>query len=91
MKMLMDEKMCSLDNHAPFILPDLPDDGSWEQLLLASPFEKNTEDRKMDSEEPVDSAMEMEIESTESGSQCETSQNFELLIKQMEKSRKFGM
>lgn len=91
LKMLMDEKMCSLDNHAPFILPDLPDDGSWEQLLLASPFEKNTEDRKMDSEEPVDSAMEMEIESTESGSQCETSQNFELLIKQMEKSRKFGM
>lgn len=89
LKMLMDEKMCSLDNHAPFIIPDLPDDGAWEQLLLASPFVKNTEDSKMDSEEPTDSGMEME--STESGSQSETSQNFELLVKQMEKSHKLGM
>ncbi|XP_059448957.1 heat stress transcription factor A-8 [Corylus avellana] len=88
-QLLMDEKKCSLDNHASFILPDLPDDGSWEQLLLATPFIKNTEDRKMDSEEPIDSGMEME--STESGSQCETSENFELLIKEMEKSSKLGM
>jgi len=88
-KMLTDEKLCSLDNHAPFILPDLPDDGSWEQLLLASPFLENTEDGKLDSEEHND--YELEMETAVSGSQLETSLEFELLIEQMEKSQTLGM
>lgn len=89
LKMLMDEKSCSLDTHAPFMLPDSPDDGAWEQLLLASPFLENDEDRKMDDEELIDS--EMEMESTESKSQLEMSQNFERLMEQMEKSQYLGM
>lgn len=89
LKMLMDEKLCSLDNHAPFILPDLPDDGSWEQLLFASPFLVNTEDGKLDSEEHSD--YELEMETSVSGSQLETSREFELLIEQMEKSQTLGM
>ena len=85
LKMLTDEKMCSLDNHAPFILPDAPDDGAWEQFLLASPFLENTEDRKTDDEDG------MQKETTESGRQLELSQNFDLLMDQMEKSQNFGM
>jgi len=89
LKMLTDEKLCSLDTHAPFMLPDSPDDGAWEQLLLDSPFLENDEDRKMDDEELIDS--EMEMESTESKSQLEMSQNFERLMEQMEKSQYLGM
>lgn len=88
LKMLMDEKLC-LDNHAPFILSDLPADGSWEQLFLANTSMENTEDGKLDNEEPMDHGMEEE--STESGSLLEASRNFELLIEQMEKSQKLGM
>ncbi|XP_050275559.1 heat stress transcription factor A-8 [Quercus robur] len=89
LKMLTDEKLCSLDTHAPFMLPDSPDDGAWEQLLLDSPFLENDEDRKMDDEELIDS--EMEMESTESKSQLEMSQNFERLMEQMEKCQYLGM
>jgi len=89
LKMLTDEKLCSLDTHAPFMLPDSPDDGAWEQLLLDSPFLENDEDRKMDDEKLIDS--EMEMESTESKSQLEMSQNFERLMEQMEKSQYLGM
>ncbi|MED6210358.1 hypothetical protein PIB30_063388 [Stylosanthes scabra] len=38
LKVLMDEKLSPLENHSPFLLPDLPDDdASWEQLFLPTP------------------------------------------------------
>lgn len=48
LKRLMDEKF-SLDSHGPVILPDLPDDGTWKDLLLAYPFvDKTTPEEKQD-------------------------------------------
>lgn len=73
----MDENLCPLENHAPFILPDLQDNPSLE----------DTKDGKLDSEEPFDD--EIEMESTVSQSQSETCQDFTLLIEQMWKSH-FG-
>lgn len=86
MKVLMDEKLSSLETHGPFILPELTDDGSWEQLILASPFRESTEDRNNE-EEIVDTRME---DLMVSGIPLEESQNFESL-EQMEKSPNFGM
>ncbi|KAJ7942855.1 Heat shock transcription factor [Quillaja saponaria] len=34
LKLLMDENLSPPDNHSPLILPDLPDDGTMEKLLL---------------------------------------------------------
>ncbi|XP_015901407.2 heat stress transcription factor A-8 [Ziziphus jujuba] len=85
MKILMDEKLCSLESHAPFILPDLSDDCSWEQLLLASPSLENSEFTKHEGKEHVDS--EMEVELTGPGIALENFQSFDSLIKEMEKSQ----
>lgn len=86
MKMLMDEKLSSLENQAPYTLPDISDDGAWEQLLLASPFLEDTEATKEDGKETVDSRME--VEST--ASELQESQNFDTLIEQMKKSQNFA-
>lgn len=83
-KVLMDEKLCSLESHAPLVLPDT-DDGSWKQLLLASPFRENVEDTKEDAEETFDTGMEVELTVTP----LESSQNFDL-FEQMEKLQHFG-
>lgn len=83
-KVLMDEKLCSLESHAPLVLPDT-DDGSWKQLLLASPFLENVEDTKEDAEETFDTGMEVELTVTP----LESSQNFDL-FEQMEKLQHFG-
>ncbi|BBG94602.1 heat shock transcription factor A8 [Prunus dulcis] len=86
MKMLMDEKLSSLENQAPYTLPDVSDDGAWEQLLLASPFLEDIEAAKEDGKETVDSRME--VEST--ASELQESQNFDTLIEQMKKSQNFA-
>lgn len=85
MKVLMDENLCSFENPAPFVLPELADDSAWEQLLLASPFLENIDDTKQESESPTDAEVEMGM--TEPGAQVDRSQNFEFLIEQMEKSQ----
>lgn len=80
LKVLMDEKSCQLENHSPFILPDLPDDSSWEQLLLDSPFSENVEDSNLESDRPSDSGMEVHI-----------SQNLLGVVPEMDKTLKSGM
>ncbi|EXB53850.1 Heat stress transcription factor A-8 [Morus notabilis] len=75
LKVLMDEKLCSLESHSPLVLPDT-DDGSWRQLLLASRFLENVEETKEDGEETVDSGMEAEL--TLPGTPLGNSQNFDL-------------
>ncbi|KAF9673796.1 hypothetical protein SADUNF_Sadunf10G0061100 [Salix dunnii] len=79
MELLMDENLGS-EYHASFVLPELVDDGSWEQMLLANPFIENTKDTKPESEESPDTG------TTVAGAQLERAQNFEYLIEQMEKS-----
>lgn len=86
MKMLMDEKLSSLESHAPYILPDIPDDGAWEQLFSASPFLENIEGTKEDGKEPVDSIMEVETAADE----LDESQNFHAYREQMKKSQNFA-
>ncbi|RYR17762.1 hypothetical protein Ahy_B03g062445 isoform A [Arachis hypogaea] len=80
LKVLMDEKLSPLENHPPFLLPDLPDDGSWEQLFLGSPFLQNTDE----ADKPTVSGMEIEPITPED--QTEKSQSFESLILEMEKT-----
>ncbi|KAK7251663.1 hypothetical protein RIF29_35047 [Crotalaria pallida] len=82
LKVLMDEKLSPLDNLSPFLLPDLPDDGSWEQLFQGSPFLENIEDFNHEIEEPTDSGMD--IETTVSDTSNEESQSFESLIEELE-------
>lgn len=82
MKVLMDEKLCSLDSLPPLILSDFADDGSWEQLLLASPSLENNEYKNQQGKESVDDS-EMELE-------LQDSHNFESLIKEMEISQDMG-
>ncbi|KAJ6429942.1 hypothetical protein OIU84_021367 [Salix udensis] len=82
MELLMDENL-GFDNHAPFVLPELADDGAWEQLLLANPFVANIKDSKTDYEEPTDA--ETDTETAVPGTQLNRSQDFENLIEQMEK------
>ncbi|XP_050234735.1 heat stress transcription factor A-8 [Mercurialis annua] len=53
-KMLVDENLYSFETLAPFILPESPEDGAWERLLLSSPFVQNVDDIKQDGEEPDD-------------------------------------
>ncbi|XP_027342311.1 heat stress transcription factor A-8 [Abrus precatorius] len=83
LKVLQDEKLCPLENHSPFLLPDLPDDGSWEQLFLGSPFLANIQDSNNDSEGCPVSGTEMEpIISETPDESCRT---FESMIVEMEK------
>ncbi|KAJ6768845.1 HEAT STRESS TRANSCRIPTION FACTOR A-8 [Salix koriyanagi] len=83
MELLMDENL-GFDNHAPFVLPELADDGAWEQLLLSNPFVANIKDSKTDYEEPTDA--ETDTETAVPETQLDRSQDFENLIEQMEKS-----
>ncbi|KAI4313680.1 hypothetical protein L6164_026639 [Bauhinia variegata] len=81
LKVLMDEKLCQAEHQSPFILPDSPDDGGWEQLLLDSPF---AEDSMQENEESSNSDMEMKATN-------EKSPDFESLIAEMEKTQKWGL
>ncbi|MED6204485.1 hypothetical protein PIB30_009490 [Stylosanthes scabra] len=73
LKVLMDEKLSPLENHSPFLLPDLPDDdASWEQLFLATPFLENTDDHSKETEKPT--------------TPQDQTQSFESLILEMEKT-----
>ncbi|KAG5058880.1 hypothetical protein AAZX31_05G225500 [Glycine max] len=85
LKVLLDEKLSPLENHSPFLLPDLPDDGSWEQLFLGSPFLGNIQDSKNESEGHTNSGMEMEPTISETPN--ENSRTFESMIVEMEKTR----
>ncbi|KAJ4832166.1 hypothetical protein Tsubulata_039079 [Turnera subulata] len=85
-KLLMDENISPLENPSPFFLPELGDDGAWEQLLLASPFSENIEDTEKDGEEPTGAGTEMEITGPGNGTEFDESQNFEF-VKEMEKSQ----
>ncbi|ESW32438.1 hypothetical protein PHAVU_002G322700 [Phaseolus vulgaris] len=85
MKVLLDEKLCPLESHSPFLLPDLPDDGSWEQLFLGSSFLGNIEDSSKESEGHTDSGME--IEPTISDIPDENSRAFESMVVEMERTR----
>ncbi|XP_022942461.1 heat stress transcription factor A-8-like isoform X1 [Cucurbita moschata] len=90
MKVLMDEK---LDNHSQFVLPDVQD-VAWEQLLLASTVSCNSDNvRKVDDErEPMDHEdHELDMETIDTRTHEENLQDFELLIKQMEKGENFGL
>ncbi|XP_062113328.1 heat stress transcription factor A-8 [Humulus lupulus] len=86
MKILMDEKLSPLETHSQFILPELADDNSWEQLLLASPFRDNNKDPK-DDEETNNTGMEDLTLSEIPPDDC---RNFDYL-EQMEPSHNFGM
>lgn len=72
------------ENHAPFILPDLYDDFSWEQLLLTSSLKESIEDPKHDDEGSND--CRVETDSTDSGNHLDKVHDFELLMQQIEKS-----
>lgn len=74
-KMFTDEKLFSSENHGQLVLPDISDDGSWEQLFSGAEFYR---------EEQKDSDMETDSEMCEN--QLENVQAFEDLIKQMEKA-----
>ncbi|KAL0540388.1 hypothetical protein IC582_024625 [Cucumis melo] len=90
MKVLMDEKVC-LDNHSQFVLPDVQD-VAWEQLLLANPFSGNSENgRKVDHERRYTDSEddELDMETIDTRTHEENSQDFELLIRQMEKCEDF--
>ncbi|KAI4357507.1 hypothetical protein L6164_001450 [Bauhinia variegata] len=77
LKALMDEKLCQVEHHSPFILPD---DGSWEQLLLGSPVL----DSNLENEEPTNSEL-MEVETSALEIANEKFPDFESLIAEMEK------
>lgn len=77
MSILMNEKF-SLDT--PFILPDSPDDGAWEKLLLACPFIESASEKRQDKEGA--NYLGMETESAFSGGSS-VSHDFEALIRQM--------
>ncbi|CAI8619949.1 unnamed protein product [Vicia faba] len=83
LKLLLDEKLSPLDNHSPFLVPDLPDDGSWEKLFLGSPFPENDEDTDHENERHNVSEMEMEpmLETPSERSA------FEAMIVEMEKTQ----
>ncbi|KAJ1437860.1 Winged helix-like DNA-binding domain superfamily [Sesbania bispinosa] len=85
LKVLLDEKLCPLDNHSPFLLPDLPDDGSWEQLFVNSPFLGNIEDTDHENEGSTVNGMEMEPAISETPN--EKSLTFESMIVEMEKTQ----
>ncbi|KAL2342412.1 hypothetical protein Fmac_003697 [Flemingia macrophylla] len=85
LKVLLDEKLSPLESHSPFLLPDLPDDGSWEQLFVGSPFLGNTEDSNKESEGHTDSEMEMEPITSETLN--ENSRTFESMVVEMEKAQ----
>ncbi|TKY60995.1 Heat stress transcription factor A-8 [Spatholobus suberectus] len=84
LKVLLDEKLTPLENHSPFLLPDLPDDSLWEQLFLGSPFLGNIQDSNKENEGHADSGMGMEP--TISKTPNENSQTFESMIVEMEKA-----
>lgn len=83
-KMLTDENLSSFENHSPFFLPELGDDGAWEQLLLASPYSENIEDTEKDKEKLADAGTEMETEVP--GTQWGNSQNFDSLTEETKRS-----
>lgn len=85
-KMLLDENLCSFESQAPFVLPELPDDGAWEQLLLGRPVRQ---DSKHGSERANDSEMEIEA-STAIGTDFEVSQRFEAAFDLMVRSQNLG-
>lgn len=85
LKVLLDEKLSPLENHSPFLVPDLPDDGLWEQLFLGSPFLGNTEDSNKESEGRTDNEMEMEPITSETPN--EYSRTFESMVVEMEKAQ----
>lgn len=70
MKFLMDDKIFSLESPGRFGLPNWTDDGSWEQLLLSSPFRESIErttkvydDNDDDGEENVPTDMDLDLAS----------------------------
>lgn len=85
LKVLLDEKLSPLENHSPFLLPDLPDDGSWEQLFLGSPFLGNIQGSNKESEGRTNCGTEMEPAISETPN--ENYQTFESMIVEMEKIR----
>ncbi|KAK7358214.1 hypothetical protein VNO77_00139 [Canavalia gladiata] len=85
LKVLLDEKLCPLENHSPFLLQDLPDDGLWEQLFLGSPFLGNVQDSNNENEEHTVTGMEMEP--TISETPDENCQTFESMLVEMDKTR----
>ncbi|KAM0983368.1 hypothetical protein TB2_010714 [Malus domestica] len=86
MKMLMDEKLSPVENHDPYTLPDISDDGAWEQLLLGGPFLENIEGTMENVEEHADTRMEVES----IVSDPDDSHNFDYLVEQMKKSQNFA-
>ncbi|KAK7398852.1 hypothetical protein VNO78_10026 [Psophocarpus tetragonolobus] len=84
LKVLLDEKLSPLENHSPFLLPDLHDDGSWEQLFLGSPFLGNIQDSNKESEGHTETGMEMEPTISESPN--ENYRTFESMIVEMERA-----
>ncbi|KAJ8760422.1 hypothetical protein K2173_015089 [Erythroxylum novogranatense] len=84
-KVFMEENFCSSENHGPFVLPELPDDGAWEQLLLSSPFSENDEDTKQDCEEPTAGAIKMGT--TVSDTQLDRFDSFKMLVEELENSQ----
>ncbi|CAL5215268.1 unnamed protein product [Lathyrus oleraceus] len=83
LKLLLDEKLSPLYNLSPFLVPDLPDDGSWEKRFLGSPFPENIED--IDHENERHNVSEMEREPiTETLNERSA---FEAMIVEMEKTQ----
>ncbi|XP_030506759.2 heat stress transcription factor A-8 [Cannabis sativa] len=78
MKILMDEKLSPLETHSPFILPELADDNSWEQLLLASPFREDNKDTKDDEDTNNTETPQGECRNFNYLEHMETSHNFEM-------------
>lgn len=84
LKLLLDEKLSPLDNPSPFLVPDFPDDGSWEQLFLGSPFLENAENTDHENEGATVSGMEMEPTISEMPNERSA---FEAMIVEMEKTQ----
>ncbi|XP_065857026.1 heat stress transcription factor A-8 [Euphorbia lathyris] len=66
-KFLMDENF-SFENHASLVLPEIPDESTWEQIFMASHFLQNVDDRNQDGEVPN---TDKEIETAEPGTQVD--------------------
>lgn len=82
-------KFCLDENHVPFIIPDLYDDGAWEKLLLLSPSKKKTKKQENNVRKGKD---DVTLEEEEDGAmESDKSHMLELILEEMEKTDDFEL
>lgn len=79
-------KFCLDENHVPFIIPDLYDDGAWEKLLLLSPSRKKTKKQENNVKKGKDDVTLKEEDGT---MELDKSLALKLISEEMDKSDDF--